>query len=181
MSEDGRWTTWKKIRVSIALFILLNVIFIFVLTRLGIIGLFKVTSGSMEPTLQIGDVIFIDSQSIPDRFDIVALSDPNHPDDLPIVKRIVGMGGDLIEIRGGILLINGEEQYSRHIKGNRINWQDVRVKVPFDQVFLLGDNRNDSYDSLNFGTVSVDDLKGKLTYILWPPGRWGKVDNFEDN
>ena len=180
MSEDGRWSTWKKIRVLFALFILLMVHFVFVLTRLGVIGLFKVTSGSMEPTLQIGDVIFIDSQSIPDRFDIIAFPDPNHPEDLPLVKRIVGVGGDVIEVQGGILLINGEEQYSRHIKGNRINWKDVKVKVPFDQVFVLGDNRNDSYDSLNFGTVPLDSIKGKLTYILWPADRRGKVDDFEE-
>lgn len=142
--------------------------------------IFVVVSGSMEPALQIGDRILIDAKGLPDRFDVVALQDPEHPHDPKeqLVKRIVGLEGDVIRIDGGILYINGEEQYSTQVTANRIWADDMRVKVPMGHMFVLGDNRNESYDSINFGPVPMENLTGVLTYILWPPGRWGEIPQF---
>lgn len=139
-----------------------------------------VVSGSMEPTLQIGDRIIVDANAYPDRFAVVIVQDPERPNEPEeqLVKRIVGLEGDLIQIRGGILYINGEEQYSTHVTTNSLNWRDVRVRVPVDHIFVLGDNRNDSYDSLNFGPVPYSMVRGVLSFIYWPPSHFGKVDDF---
>ncbi len=180
MSDYGESSGFgKKIRIAILIILLFVAGGLLGLKQMGVIAIFRVVSGSMEPALQIGDCIFIDTGAVPDRFDIVTLNDPKSAEALPLVKRIVGVGGDVIEIRGGILKINGEEQYNKYITGNRINWDDIKVKVPPGEFFLLGDNRNDSYDSLNFGTVAGDKITGVLSTIVWPLARWGSVDRFK--
>ena len=141
-----------------------------------------VVSGSMKPTLQIGDRILVDSNTYADRYDIVVIQDPEKPKqpDEKLIKRIIGVEGDTIEIRGGIIYVNGKEQYSRHVASNRINWGDFRLRVPDDSIYAIGDNRNDSYDSLNFGPVKRQSIKGVLWLIIWPPNDWGAPSDFLD-
>ena len=136
-----------------------------------------VTSGSMEPTLQIGDRILVDAAGDYGLYSVVVLDDPDHPGE-QLVKRIVGLGGDRVEVRDGILYLNGKEQYSTHVSSNEIYWRNTKLRVPDDHVFVLGDNRNDSYDSLNFGPVPVDNVTGVLSFIIWPSGNWGRIPNF---
>lgn len=171
-----------RARVMIGVVVLLVLISIILAIQSRVVRIFVVISDSMEPTLLIGDRIVIDTKSYPDRFDVVSLQDPEHMDDPKeqLVKRVIGLEGDVIAIEDGILLINGEEQYSRHVASNTINWRDVRIKVPEDHIFVLGDNRNHSYDSLNFGPVSEENITGVLSFIVWPPSRFGPVDDFTE-
>ena len=143
---------------------------------------FKVISESMEPTLKVGDRILVDGQGYAERFDVISFQDPEKPNQPKeqLIKRIVGVQSDLVEIEGGILYINGEEQYSRQVTTNSLYWRDVRQVVPPGHVFVLGDNRNNSYDSLNFGPVPIENITGILRFILWPPDDWGRVPDYED-
>lgn len=166
------------LRLAIGLFILAILAFVFFLYFTGLILVKVVISPSMEPALQVGDRVLIDGGASPNQFDIVAFKHPKNGDFY--TKRVIGTGGDEIQIRSGILYINGEEQYSRFIRGNKINWRDVTVKLAYDEVFVLGDNRNDSEDSLDFGPLKTDQLSGVITYILWPKDRWGKVNRIDE-
>lgn len=132
----------------------------------------KVISSSMEPTLMVGDIILSDAGAQPHRYDIICL---NSPEDIKekLVKRIIGEGGDHIRIRDGIISVNGKEEYSDKIKENTIEWKDIDVDVPYDAFFVLGDNRNNSHDSLNFGPVPFDHIRGVVWAICWPPTQWG--------
>jgi signal peptidase I len=126
----------------------------------------------MAPTLLVGDEILSDANAMTGRYQIICFNSPE--DDDKLVKRIIGVPGDEIRIRDGIIYINGKEEYSTQVSDNRIQWKDVKVKVPRNGVFVLGDNRNNSHDSLNFGTVPYKNIRGVATMIIWPPSRWGR-------
>lgn len=165
----------------VGLLVLLVLIAIIFALQTKALRIFVVVSESMEPTLLIGDRILIDAEGYPERFDVVAFQDPekpNHPEE-QLVKRIIGLEGDVVEIRGGILYINKQEQFSQLVASNQIFTRDMRVKVPPGRMFVMGDNRNHSYDSVDFGPVPLENLSGILSLVLWPPGRWGSVEAFD--
>lgn len=163
----------RRIRLMIGLLVLLLLVGINLAIYLHILQFNKVISGSMEPTLMVGDIIFSDANAIPERYDIVCLSDPEVAGDR-LVKRIMGVPGDVLKIEGGVIYLNGKDEYSEKIRGNSISWPDTRIKVPREKVFLLGDNRNNSHDSLNFGPVSYANVRGVVKFIVWPPSRMGR-------
>jgi signal peptidase I len=170
-----------KVR-AIAGGIVLSVVFLILLAiNYEVIRFYVVVSDSMEPTLQIGDRILVDSSGSYGRYSIISFRDPTraHDPDEILVKRIIGIGGDSIRLRDGELIINGEYQYSPNVTSDIINWPDVNIEVPPNHVFVLGDNRNNSFDSLNFGPIPEEKIIGVLTSILWPFDRWGRVGEFE--
>lgn len=162
--------------------VLLVLIGIIISIQTQVIRIFVVISESMVPTLQIGDRIVVDSKIYPVRYDVISLQDPEHPNDPreQLVKRIMAIESDVVEIEGGILYVNGEEQYSQHVTSNSLQWRDIRLRIPEGHIFVLGDNRNESYDSLNFGSVPVENITGVLSFIVWPLDNFGKVPNFNE-
>lgn len=165
-----------RLFVGLTVLALLGLALIFI--KSGVFKFYEVTSASMSPALEIGDYLAIRTTAYADRFDVVAFPDPNESETM-LIKRVVGLGGDTIKIEAGILYVNGEAQYNASIVGNRVNWPNLYHKVPFDHYFVLGDNRNDSYDSLNFGPIRDTDIEGVLKFVYWPPGRWGADDPFK--
>lgn len=172
--------TGFKVRAFIGAVVLLLLFAVMFAIHYEVIRIYVVVSESMQPTLHIGDRILVDSAGLYERHSIVSFQDPTRANDPKeqLIKRIVGMPGDRVEIRGGLLVVNGEPQYSPDVTSDVINWPDVRVDVPLHHVFVLGDNRNYSEDSLNFGPLSEESISGVLTAIIWPPGRWGSIDEF---
>lgn len=168
----------KRARIMIALIILLVLMGVNLAIGTGRLQIERVISGSMEPTLQISDVVLADRHAVPKRHDIVIVTDPEQPGE-KLIKRIIGMPGDTVQLEHGILYVNGKEDFSAQVSENTIHWTDVRVRVPLGKVFVMGDNRNNSYDSLNFGPVSEDDIRGVMIATVWPPKRWGGVAKFE--
>ena len=164
-----------RLRLMAGLVVLLVLVGALMAFQTKAIQVLLVISGSMEPTLAVGDRILIDANGYAKRNSVVVVQDPNKPEqpEEQMVKRVVGVGGDVVEIRGGILYVNGKEQFSRHVASNSIHWRDVHVRVPDHHLFLLGDNRNNSYDSLNFGPLHVSNVTGVLKFIIWPPKNWG--------
>jgi signal peptidase I len=143
-----------------------------------------IPSGSMEPTLQINDHLMIEKVSYhlqkPERGDIVVF---NPTDTLKqenyhqaFIKRIIGLPGDTVEVKGGHVYINGEvitEDYIKEIPKYNYGPQIV----PDDQYLVLGDNRNNSYDSHLWGFVPRENLIGKAFVRFWPLNRVGTIDN----
>lgn len=138
-----------------------------------------VPSGSMIPTIQIDDRILVNKFTYrfeaPDYNDIVVFK---CPDDIKqtYVKRLVGKGGDTIEIKDSVLYRNGEPIQEPYL--NETMYNDFGpYKVPEGNYFMLGDNRNNSKDSRFWENkyVSEELVVGKATYRIWPINRIGKL------
>lgn len=163
----------RRVRLLIGLLFLLVLMAVNLAIGSGKIQIEKVISESMEPTLLIGDVIVADANEMPRRYDVAVLMNPQD-DEEKLVKRVIGMPGDTITIRDGIIHVNGKEEYSTQVTDNVIAWPNTRVHVPPNSVFVIGDNRNNSFDSLNFGPVPYDNLHGVVSAIIWPPSRMSR-------
>jgi len=159
--------------------------------RTFVVQAFKIPSGSMLPTLQVGDHILVNkfiygvrlpffgkrvlSGSNPQRGDVVVFVYPVDPSK-DFIKRVVAVGGDVIQIRDKHVYINGEVWDDPHAffvdgeaRGHGSNPRDNYgpVTVPPGHLFMMGDNRDRSYDSRFWGFVDLDEVKGKAFLIYW--------------
>ena len=132
---------------------------------------------SMEPTLNDGDQIFIEKVSKHfsiNRGDIVTIdhTDPSNPEIL-LIKRIIGLPGELVEIKEGAVYINGEKLQEDYLPQNLETLVDPsldfeKLKLTEDQYFVLGDNRPVSKDSRRIGPVREEQIIGKLLFKFYP-------------
>lgn len=140
---------------------------------------FKFPSGSMLPTLEIGDHILVNkTEKAKDsikRGDIIVFRYPENPKK-DFIKRVVGVGGDIIESRDKKIFINGsviQEPYVQHTDSAiRAGKNEPRDNfgpfiIPQNKFFVMGDNREQSYDSRYWGYVPRTDIKGKAFKIYW--------------
>lgn len=148
-------------------------------TKEYLVQAYKIPAGSMLPTLMIGDHFFVDkriynSEAI-EHGDLVVFPFPQNPK-IDYIKRVIGLPGDEVQIINKELFLNKILQTSpssvytdtRILSGSdspRDNFGPVTV--PEDSVFVLGDNRDNSYDSRFWGFVPLDTVKGKLINIYW--------------
>ncbi len=132
---------------------------------------------SMQNTCQNGDYIIIWQAGYkPQKGDIVVIDDDNALGKR-LVKRVIALGGDHVEIDNGALKINGEFQEEKYTKEPQ--WgkgETFDLIVPQNEVFVMGDNRNDSADSRVIGTLSVHSVMGKAVVRLFPFDRMGTLD-----
>jgi signal peptidase I len=132
----------------------------------------KIPSGSMIPTLQINDRLFIEKMIDPSDLrdgDIVVFKPPFKSEYDRLIKRLIGVGGDTIEIRDGVLYRNGEKVDEPYIE-EPMNYDYGPITVPEGKFFFLGDNRNNSYDSHLWPTPFVDESEiiGKAVFRYYP-------------
>ncbi len=187
--------------VKTILFALLLALFI----RTFFVQAFKIPSGSMIPTLLIGDHILVNKfiygvrnpvtrelwikGKEPQRRDVIVFIFPKNRK-LDFIKRVIGLPGEVVEIRNKKVFINGvplEEPYVQHTDPNilpreispRDNFGPVRV--PPGHLFVMGDNRDQSHDSRFWGFVPIRDVKGKafIIYFSWDRDhfriRWRRI------
>jgi signal peptidase I len=137
---------------------------------------FVVPSGSMAPTLQIGDRLIVNKlDSGIHRGDIIVFRDPPGDTDsaYPILaKRVIGLPGEVISSHGNTILINGRplsEPWLPRLTG--VCYQSaanvLAIKIPPGQYYVMGDCRGDSSDSRFWGTVPASDVIGKVTVVVW--------------
>lgn len=141
-----------------------------------------IPSGSMEPTLLINDRLIVDKLSYkfnsPQRGDIVVfdptetLQKQNFHD--AFIKRVIGLPGDKVEVKGGRVYINDKALREKYI-ADEPNYQYGPVNVPEGQYLVLGDNRNNSYDSHYWGFVPRNKVIGRAVVRFWPPNRIGEL------
>lgn len=95
-----------------------------------------------------------------------------------IVKRIIGVSGDIIDIKDENVYLNGKKLQESYIKGPTLEYSDFSYPliVPENSVFVLGDNREYSLDSRHLGLIDYGQIKGKVRFRLFPFTRFGKVD-----
>ena len=165
--------------------------------RAFIVQAFKIPSGSMKETLQIGDHIlvnkFIYGVKLPFlNTTVIPISEPEHKDivvfefpedkEKDFIKRTIGIGGDVVEVRNKVVYVNGVRQNEPYAVISddymipaRLQPRDNfgPVTVPKGKIFVMGDNRDHSYDSRFWGFVDLSAVKGRAFMIYWS---WDKED-----
>ncbi len=140
----------------------------------------RVDGMSMQPTLENGEFILINR--IPYKFwdiergDIIVF---HHPVDQTqeLIKRVIGLPGDIIIIKDKQVLLNGIALQEQYIAASPV--YDGQWLVPNRSVFVLGDNRNDSSDSHSWGMLPMENIVGKAVLIYWPPPQWAVIHHIE--
>ena len=156
--------------------VVLTAVILATLVRIFMFEPFIVPSPSMEPTFKVGDKVIIIKIAYKfgsiDRGDIVAFHSSLEGKDL--VKRAVAVGGDEITLTSeGEIFINGEKITESYLPaGQNVSYNNQTVTLGEDEVFVMGDNRNNSFDSRYFGAIPEKDVFGKFMIIYWPPSRW---------
>ena len=142
-----------------------------------------IPSSSMEPTLEINDRLIIEKVSYlfqdPERGDVVVFSptkplrEQNFKD--AFIKRVIDIPGDRVEIQDGQVYVNGKVIQEKYI-AQPPDYDFGPATVPADSYLVLGDNRNNSYDSHYWGYVPRQNLIGKAFVRFWPLNRMGPLD-----
>lgn len=158
------WSTLKTIFWAFILALLL---------RAFVFEPFYIPSASMEPTLYPNDRILVSKLdylfSPPGRGDVIVFKYPMDPS-VDYIKRIIALPGEKIEIKNGVVFINGkalEEDYIMQHQG----YDFGPLQVPQGMYFVMGDNRNDSADSRYWGPLAENLIIGEAKLIYWPPSR----------
>jgi signal peptidase I len=157
---------------------LLLTFFIFWIVN-GLVGRYRIDGNSMNPTLLNGEYLIISNFAYqldePERGDIIVFRHPRS--DLNLIKRVIGVPGDTIEVQGGVVMVNGtplDEPYIQAPPTYSSSWV-----VPEGQFFVLGDNRNNSSDSHAWGFLPEENILGKALLVYWPPSEWTKVPHHD--
>lgn len=186
--------------------------------RTTVVQAYEIPSGSMEPTLLVGDHLIADKLAyglrMPDsilglhipgipygrylfrdgkvnRGDVIIFVAPYDPS-TDLIKRVIAIGGDTVQIRDGRVWLNGAPMYDPHahfsIPDSQRRLNSPRdylgpLKVPPGELFVMGDNRDDSYDSRFWGFVPMSNVEARAMVIYWPwdpsgdraiPLRWSR-------
>jgi len=132
----------------------------------------RVNGNSMYPTLKNNDIMLLNKIgyrfSEIERFDIVVVQHGNSK----IIKRVIGLPGEVVEYNDNVLYINNEVVSDRY---NSIEQDDFLVVLEDNEYFVLGDNRGDSLDSRIIGPASRNDILGHATFTIFPFSRWASA------
>ncbi len=138
----------------------------------------RVDGTSMIPTLENGEFMLVSKMSYRfgdvQRGDIIVFHFPMNPEE-ELVKRVIGLPGDHVSIQAGAVSVNGQvlnEPYIANAPGYSGEWD-----VSDGQLFVLGDNRNNSNDSKDWGLLPFDKVVGKAVLIYWPPPMWNVLEH----
>jgi signal peptidase I len=170
-------------------------ILVAVLLRTFVVATYSIPSGSMEPTLQVGDRIVVDKLSYHlhgvDRTNIVVFSTPPNencagPPVADLVKRVIGLPGETISLQDGSVYINGRLLPEPFLQpairtdtypGPSNNGYALHhpYRIPAGEVFVMGDNRPESCDSRYWGPIRESTIVGKVDMRIWPMSRLGFI------
>lgn len=143
-----------------------------------------IPSDSMLPTLEVGDRLVVEKISyhfrLPTRGEIVVFDPPQqlriqgYTKDQAFIKRVIGTPGQIVQIQEGKVYLNGTALKEDYI-AEPPKYQMEPVKVPEDQLFVMGDNRNNSNDSHVWGFLPKQNIIGHACFRFWPFSRIGRV------
>jgi signal peptidase I len=157
--------------------LVVSFVLVFGFVRPFVVEAFWIPSASMVPTLKYGDRVlvnkFIYRFTEPERGDVIVFKSVQG-DDQDLIKRVVGVPGDEITVRGGRLFVNGEPQREPYVNKKYPDRSFYAPTiVPKGHVFAMGDNRANSQDSRVFGPIPKENIEGEAFLRFWPPGRIG--------
>ena len=192
---DATRSFWRELP-----FLIVVALVVAVIIKTFLVQAFFIPSASMRDTLLEGDRVMVNKLAYrfgePQRYDVVVFDSPleeghdgenfiqavfrnigealglSTPDSA-LIKRVIATEGETIEIRDNAVLIDGVQIDEPYLT-RRIRMPDFGpVTVPAGQVFVMGDNRNQSEDSRRFGPIPEDSIIGRAFARVWPPSRWG--------
>ncbi len=167
---EERVSLWREtletLLLAVILFLIIN----------ATTGRFQVRGSSMEPTLHDGQYLVVGKVAYwlhpPERGDVIVFLPPHHPDE-DYIKRVIGLPGERVEIRQGKVFVQGvplDEPYIQEVGFYSGTWE-----LGPGEYFVLGDNRQNSSDSHNWGVLPRENIVGKAWLCYWPPEDWGLV------
>lgn len=175
-SEPQPTENWKRFALDILETVILAVILYFGINAVS--ARVRVDGLSMNPTLQHGEYILVSKLSYktgtPQRGDIIVFRLPLDPKQ-DLIKRVIGLPGETISIHDGQVKINGFVLEEPYIAQSPV--YDGEWTVGEEQLFVLGDNRNDSKDSHQWGLLPLENVLGKAIVIYWPPAEWKLINH----
>jgi signal peptidase I len=169
---------WKRFTLDILETLILAVVLFVGINMVS--ARVRVEGTSMRPTLEDGEFVLVNRLSY--RFgemargDIIVFHFPMNPKE-DLIKRIIGLPGDTVQIQNGQVSVNGvtlNEPYIAAAPNYNGTWQ-----VEKNMVFVLGDNRNNSSDSHEWGLLPIEKVVGKAILIYWPIPFWQVIEHTE--
>lgn len=169
-------------------------LFLLIMSRGAVAEPRYIPSASMEPSLQLNDRLIIEKLSphlgLPQRGEIVVFehpeSNPSQDNTLqrflrwqgysaqtPLIKRVVGLPGETIAVKDGKVWINQRILNESGYAHSTPAYEMAPLKIPAGQIFVMGDNRNNSWDSHLWGPLPLEKVRGKAVWRFWPPQRSG--------
>ncbi len=191
---------WRELPVLIVIALVIAI-----LIKTFLVQAFYIPSQSMEPSLRPGDRVLVcricTHVTDIDRGDVIVFSDPHptpdggrgviggflhwlgegigvaQPENPDFIKRVIGLPGDTVEIREGVVYVNGEQLDEPYLDQQRDDRSFSKETVPPGMLYVLGDNRGHSGDSRfdppeGLGYVPIDVVIGEAFVTVWPPDRW---------
>lgn len=178
LTEEEQPINWKRFLLDVLETLILAVVLYFGINAVS--ARVRVDGFSMRPTLQDGEYILINKLAYklgePMRGDIVVFVFPVNPEE-DLIKRIIGLPGDTITVLDGVLSINGVVMNEPYISAPPA--YDGTWQVAEGELFVLGDNRNDSRDSHQWGLLPIENVIGRAVLIYWPPEEWQIIKHTE--
>jgi signal peptidase I len=180
--------------------LLLTALAIAVVIKTFLIQPFWIPSESMLPTIEVNDRVMVNKLAYnwgePQRGDVVVFRDPREEEveeSIPeavirsvleavgirtrgrddLIKRVIGLPGETVEVRSNQILIDGSPLEEDYLAQDSFMPDEPPIVVAEDEVFVMGDNRNASFDSRRFGPVPLDDLIGEAFVTIWPLAHFG--------
>ena len=112
-----------------------------------------------------------------DELQIWKINDVNSQENAALIKRVVGVGGDVVEIfENGEVFVNSSKFYIPNINEG-VNFKNETFVIPDNEIFVLGDNRPNSQDSRYIGTIPISNIIGKAIYLIYPFENFKKLDD----
>ncbi|HOI25683.1 MAG TPA: signal peptidase I [Caldisericia bacterium] len=162
---------WKKEMVEWLKTIIFALLIAF-LVRNYLFQPYRVQMGSMQPTLHNNDLIMVNKIvyriNPPKRGDIVVFNPPGNTSNIHYIKRVIGLPGESIEVKNGKVFINQTELIEPYLSQIDTPGMVGPVVLGENEFFVLGDHRNNSMDSRDFGAITKDHIHGKTMFVLWP-------------
>lgn len=170
---------WKRFALDILETIVLAVVLYFGINAIS--ARVRVDGFSMNPTLQNGEYILVNKLAYkighPSRGDIIVFEFPAD-EGQDLIKRIIGLPGETVHVENNTVTINGKVLQEPYIAQAPLYTGDWTI--PDGYLFVLGDNRNDSRDSHQWGLLPFENVIGKSEVIYWPPSEWEVINHTQE-
>ena len=174
--SDEEQVNWKRFALDIVETLLLALILFVAINAMS--ARVRVDGFSMRPTLEDGEFVLVSKMSYlfgtTERGDIIVFHFPMNPEE-ELIKRVIGLPGDHISVRNGTVFVNDQALNEPYIAASP-NYAGDWV-VAEGELFVLGDNRNNSNDSKDWGLLPAKNVVGKAVLIYWPPPLWDVIQH----